>query len=139
MKTVGQNIRKARTALNLSQEETAHRAGMNIRNYQRLEGGEGNPTLETLLSLANVLETSLDELTGRPGFAKNQVAEKIATQAKVQTHWIEAARVLSAIAQASPLRRLIALYILSKDESYIQEIRSLQGSAPIVQFLKKIP
>lgn len=132
-------LRKAREAKGLSQEQAAERTKMAVRTLSRLETGEGNPSLSTLLALANVYGLSLDALTGRPAFAKSQVAEKLATQARVQEHWIEAARLLSAIAQASPLRRLIALYILSKDESYIQELRTLAGSAPIVQFLKKIP
>lgn len=137
--SLGERIAQIRDLKGWSQERLADESGIPRRTVQNIEYGAVSPRVDTLLAIASALDTSLDALTGRQSFAKSQVAEKLATQSRVQEHWIEAARLLSAIAQASPLRRLIALYILSNDERYIQELRTLAGSAPIVQFLKKIP
>ena len=46
----------------------AERSGMSLRRYQEFESGRGafNPTLDTLLKLAEALELHVDELTRRP-------------------------------------------------------------------------
>lgn len=46
----------------LSQEEMAHRAGITLRHYQRLEGGNENPTLTSLYRLADALNIEADTL-----------------------------------------------------------------------------
>lgn len=135
MKTVGFNIRRAREAKGLSQEDAAHLAHMNIRNYQRLEAGEGNPTLATLLSLAEALEISLDAMAGRSEKAKAAVGPA----AKPGPNgWIDAARVLTSLAQVGPVRRLAVLYLLTQDPAYLDALRDLPGSAPVLRLLETI-
>jgi transcriptional regulator with XRE-family HTH domain len=62
------NIRRIRIARNLSQEDVAYRAGLTRYTYQKYEKGESkpgsgaNPTLRTLLALAQVLDASLNEI-----------------------------------------------------------------------------
>lgn len=61
-------LRTARNAANLSQEDVAYRAGLTRYTYQKYEKGESrpghpaNPTLRTVLALAQVLDVSLSDL-----------------------------------------------------------------------------
>jgi transcriptional regulator with XRE-family HTH domain len=59
---VGQRIRSERQRIGVSQMDFAHLAGMNVANVGRIERGEGNPTLETLVNLARVLNLSVVDL-----------------------------------------------------------------------------
>jgi transcriptional regulator with XRE-family HTH domain len=68
---IGVRLQRAREQRGLSQERTAHLAGIASYTYQKLEKGESrpgsplNPRLSTLLSLCEVLEiTVADLLTG---------------------------------------------------------------------------
>lgn len=52
---LGERVRDERLRLNLSQEEIAHLAGMNVSNYGKIERGLGNPNFHTLVRIAAVL------------------------------------------------------------------------------------
>lgn len=56
------HVRKERKIL---QKNVATAIGITIRNYQRYEKGEAQPTLPVLLRLANYFDVSLDYLVGR--------------------------------------------------------------------------
>ncbi|WP_240044370.1 helix-turn-helix domain-containing protein [Nocardioides albidus] len=65
---LGLNLQRARIARGLSQERTAHLAGIAGFTYQKYEKGESrpgtpmNPQLLTLVSLSRVLEVPLVDL-----------------------------------------------------------------------------
>lgn len=59
---VGERLRDARLARNLTQEETAGAAKINTSYYGKLERGKVNPTLDTLVRVADALAVSLPEL-----------------------------------------------------------------------------
>ncbi|HEX7740355.1 MAG TPA: helix-turn-helix transcriptional regulator [Marmoricola sp.] len=65
---LGLNLLRAREAKGWSQERVAHAAGLSGYTYQKFEKGESrpgspmNPRLTTLLALAQVLETTVEEL-----------------------------------------------------------------------------
>ena len=59
---MGERIRLARVARNLTQEDVAHASGMNLSYYGKLERGQNNPTLDTLVRVAEVIGASLPEL-----------------------------------------------------------------------------
>ena len=63
-KNLGYNIKKLRLGKGISQEVLARQANLRLSNLAKLEGGfNGNPTLATLVALANVLgEGSIDQL-----------------------------------------------------------------------------
>lgn len=61
-KVVGQNIKKRRKTLNLSQEELGLRLGADQAYISRLESGRLNPTLESLVELASSMDISLSNL-----------------------------------------------------------------------------
>ncbi|WP_431278098.1 helix-turn-helix domain-containing protein [Leifsonia poae] len=51
----GARVREARLALGLSQEDIAHLADMHVTNYGRVERGEANSELHTIVRLATAL------------------------------------------------------------------------------------
>lgn len=57
------NIKKLRKKHHLSQEQLANKAGITYSTLIKIESGTNkNPTLETLSKLANVFNTTIDEL-----------------------------------------------------------------------------
>jgi transcriptional regulator with XRE-family HTH domain len=71
-KIISKNIKKLRGKTGLSQDQTARKANMSLSTYLKVENGvTPNPSIQTLLNIAEALEISLDELVGRkpPGSA----------------------------------------------------------------------
>lgn len=60
---LGERIRLARIQLGLSQESIASLASMHVTNYGKIERGDANPSLLTILRIATVLGTDLATLT----------------------------------------------------------------------------
>ncbi|AGW40726.1 hypothetical protein O159_05310 [Leifsonia xyli subsp. cynodontis DSM 46306] len=52
----GQRIRQARLAIGMSQEDIANLAAMHVTNYGRVERGEANSELHTIVRLATALD-----------------------------------------------------------------------------------
>jgi len=72
VKHVGRRIAEAREARGRTQEEVASSLGLAPRNYQRIERGEQNLTIKTIVRVANELGVRPIELwetprTPRPG------------------------------------------------------------------------
>jgi transcriptional regulator with XRE-family HTH domain len=69
---IGVRLQRARELRGLSQERTAHLAGIAAYTYQKFEKGESrpgtplNPRLSTLLALCRVLEMRLEDLVPDP-------------------------------------------------------------------------
>jgi transcriptional regulator with XRE-family HTH domain len=69
---IGVRLQRAREKRGLSQERTAHLAGIASYTYQKFEKGESrpgsplNPRLSTLLALCRVLELRLEDLVPDP-------------------------------------------------------------------------
>jgi transcriptional regulator with XRE-family HTH domain len=64
LESVGEEVRKLRTELGISQELLAEKAGLHRNAIGRLERGSLNPTFSTLKSVADKLNTSLSSLIG---------------------------------------------------------------------------
>ena len=60
-------LRLARLARGLSQEDLAHGAGVTRQAISGIEAGRWSPSLEVALSLARVLDTTVEALFGVPG------------------------------------------------------------------------
>ncbi len=58
--TIGKHIREFRVAKKLRQEDLAEQAGLSVNYIGMLERGEKIPSLETFITLLNVLEVSAD-------------------------------------------------------------------------------
>jgi transcriptional regulator with XRE-family HTH domain len=69
---IGVRLQRARERKGLSQERTAHLAGIAGYTYQKFEKGESrpgtplNPRLSTLLALCEVLDLRLEDLVPEP-------------------------------------------------------------------------
>ncbi|MDR6971448.1 helix-turn-helix transcriptional regulator [Leifsonia shinshuensis] len=58
----GRRVREARIALGMSQEDIAGLADMHVTNYGRVERGEANSELHTIVRLATALNVDPAEL-----------------------------------------------------------------------------
>jgi transcriptional regulator with XRE-family HTH domain len=58
----GANIRRERSARNLTQERLAELADLNIRTVQKIEAGELNVLITTAIRLQRALKCSWDQL-----------------------------------------------------------------------------
>lgn len=56
------NIKQFRAKFNLTQEELAHKVGVRRETILYLEQGKYNPSLELAHKVANILETTIDQL-----------------------------------------------------------------------------
>ena len=65
-KIISKNIKELRNKIGLSQDQMARKANMPLSTYLKVENGvTPNPSIQTLLKIAEALEISLDELVGR--------------------------------------------------------------------------
>lgn len=62
IRTVARNVRALRKARGLSVDALARESGVGKATLARVEASQGNPTVETLMSLANALGVSFGEL-----------------------------------------------------------------------------
>lgn len=60
-----ENLKKFRTALNITQKEMAKRLGISERGYRNYEIGCREPNMSALIQIADILRVSLDDLVGR--------------------------------------------------------------------------
>lgn len=68
---LAENIRKFRNKKGLSQERLARLADISTVTLVKIESGVAKePTITTIIKIANALEISIDELVGRKRFAK---------------------------------------------------------------------
>lgn len=63
--TFPERILELKKSRNLLQKDIANSIGITIRNYQRYEKGQAQPTLPVLYKLADYFDVSLDYLVGR--------------------------------------------------------------------------
>lgn len=61
---LGRNCRERRTTLQMSQAELSERSGVAASHLSNIEKGRGNPTLEVMEAIANVLDCSVVDLLG---------------------------------------------------------------------------
>lgn len=70
-RAVGRSIRAARLAAELTQEQAASKAGIDYKRWQRLEAGEVNMTVRTLVRVSKAVGVTFWELLQRPPSKKN--------------------------------------------------------------------
>lgn len=61
MKRLGRNVKKCRSDQRITQEEIT-RFGFNYRYFQKIEAGEVNVTLDTIVKLARALKCKISSL-----------------------------------------------------------------------------
>jgi len=61
-KKLGENLKKIRTKKNITQTELAETLKVDKSFVSNIENGKTNPTLATIVKIANAVGVSLDEL-----------------------------------------------------------------------------
>ena len=72
LNNIVETLKKRRIRLQVTQETLALLTGVSLRTIKQLEAGKGNPTLETIQKLADVLGLEL-QLTIKNTSGKNEV------------------------------------------------------------------
>ena len=62
-KNLGENIKKRRIELGLTQQELADKLNMSLNFVGKIEIAFSKPSLETLIKIASVLNTNVSKLT----------------------------------------------------------------------------
>ncbi|MFL5290228.1 MAG: helix-turn-helix domain-containing protein [Myxococcales bacterium] len=96
--TFAATLRSAREACGWSQAELAHRTGLSIEAYGRLERGRVLPRVSTLVRLAKVLGVPLDGLLGiGPARSSGDDLRAQALLTRIAAAGVEELRILAAI------------------------------------------
>jgi transcriptional regulator with XRE-family HTH domain len=84
----GERLRELRTARGWSQEELASRAALSVTTVRRYERGNLPRPLEPLLKIAELLETSVDELVldADPNPCRRAILERLAACSALPPH-----------------------------------------------------
>ena len=61
-KFIGKTVKKYRKSMKISQEELAERIDMSVAYISHIETGRKRVSLETLVKIANILGTTVDQL-----------------------------------------------------------------------------
>ncbi len=72
LRILGVNIRQFRVAAGLTQESAAERADIEPRHWQKLEAGEVNVTVNTLVAVAGALDVEIAALFLAPCSGRDQ-------------------------------------------------------------------
>lgn len=80
--TIGTIIKKLRKDRGLSQNDVAEKLYMTPQNISRVENGEGEPTVEMLLRLADLFQVSVDTLVGRQEISEAELFRNISNYLK---------------------------------------------------------
>lgn len=83
-RSLGARVRVVRQRAGLSQAQLAERAGVANETISRLERGSFEPSLSTLIAVADVLEVDLDSLVGRATESEAPRAAKGRRSARAQ-------------------------------------------------------
>ncbi len=75
---IGQQIRKARKAHGLSQEQLAEIVGISTTHMSHIETGNTKLSLPVLVDIASALEVRTDDLLGRTRYTAGNAAEEVA-------------------------------------------------------------
>lgn len=75
---MGANVRRARWAAGLTQEEAAAQTGVDLRHYQDIEAGRVDPKLSTLANLAHEFRVTLGALIDHDTTATERARERMA-------------------------------------------------------------
>lgn len=82
-----EQIRTVRECKNLSQEDMAERMNMTVSGYGKLERGETKMYVETLVKIAQALDTDLKDLLAVEGKAPIYVQDSDISQSPIQSNY----------------------------------------------------
>jgi len=77
LKAMGERMKKRRRVLGYTQEDVAKMLGMQTNSYTRIETAVTNPSLVTFITIAAILDTSLDYLVHGSGSINAETLKKV--------------------------------------------------------------
>ncbi|MCL2593409.1 MAG: helix-turn-helix domain-containing protein [Defluviitaleaceae bacterium] len=77
LKAMGERMKKCRKALGYTQEDIAKMLGIQPNSYTRIETAVNNPSLMTFISIATILNTSLDYLVYGSDSVNAEILKKV--------------------------------------------------------------
>ena len=86
--TLSEQLSRYRKEAKMTQEELAEKCDVTRQAVAKWENGESTPSIEKLITLAQIYDTSLDELVGRVEmkFVKNFITDNKRSQIKAATY-----------------------------------------------------
>ena len=100
---LGQRLKELRAARDMSQEQLAERAGVNVTYLSSVERAKENPTLDMLEKLADALEVELVELFNFTWLGMNERELKKKIKSMVDTSDLDGLRDLLAMMKSRQL------------------------------------
>ena len=73
---IGVNIKKLRKERGLTQNDIAEKLFTTPQNVSRVESGDGEPTVEMLINMADIFNVSVDTLVGRRQIFESEIQIK---------------------------------------------------------------
>ena len=70
---IGVNIKKLRKERGLTQNDIAEKLFTTPQNVSRVESGDGEPTVEMLINMADIFNVSVDTLVGRRQIFESEI------------------------------------------------------------------
>ena len=82
--TIGETIKATREDRGLTRKEVAEQTGLGVSTLEFIENDRGHTRLDSVLRIADVLNVSLDELTGRSKSSRKRVNNIIKKPSKAK-------------------------------------------------------
>ena len=73
---LGKRLNRTRKEKGFTAQRMADYLFISVRNYQKYESGDSNPSLENLVKIADILDVSTDFLLCRDEFIEKQAIKK---------------------------------------------------------------
>lgn len=121
--SLGENIRRRREALKLSQEAIAERLGVSRQAVSKWETGQSEPTAGNLIQLAEVLETSLSALAASEGTSGDPAAPEEKRRGKAPNPILRANLTKWAIILQAGFLRSCAVFLREYRENSLDRSR----------------
>ncbi len=112
---LGEKLRNLRQDNGLTQDELASRASVALRALQRVETGEGNPTLDTLEAISGVLGVTISALI-------EEIPPELAEGPRLPgtRDFLSVAGFLSKLAAAPPDIQRYVYAVVTKNPEYLR-------------------
>lgn len=114
------------------QQDLATEVGVHLNTIKSIEGGKSEGSRANRLKIAAAFGCDVSDLYKEPEVEAHN------TQTR-DPHLMEAAGILEFWAGASEIRRLSALWILTDKKIYLEQLAKLPNSAPLLEWIKKVP
>lgn len=109
-KIIGDRIRAARIAIQMSQQELGNQLGISFQQIQKYEKGKNRVDVDRMIQICKLLNMKMEDLIGRvdikPNSKQQQIEKLMATR--------EGHQVIEAMVELSPAQRQVVVDIARK-------------------------